>query len=80
MKEISLAGMPHDSSKQLVNINFCNWACQHTVPWVFACRRSPPMDERYWEYGVESDDVCHRVKHLGKNKIKCKYNAGEDTC
>lgn len=60
--------------QQLVNITFRYWTCQHTVFRVSASGYISPADEYYWEYGVKLDDVCHRVKHLRRNKTWATVN------
>lgn len=68
--------------QQLVNIPFRYWTRQHAVFWISASRHISPTYECYWENGVELDDVCHRVKHLRRNKMwaAVKYNAEESAC
>lgn len=74
--------MVHVLLQEEVNIPLCYWTCQHTVFWVFVSRYISPTDECYWEYGVKLDDVCHRVKHLRRNKMLAIVNiiAGESAC
>lgn len=60
--------------QQLVNIPFRYWTRQHAVFWVSASRHISPTDECYWENGVKLDDVCHRVKHLRRDKMQAAVN------
>lgn len=73
-EQIIFAGVVHVSLQQLLNILFRYWTCQHTVFRVPASGHISPADEYYWENGVELDDVCHRVKHLRRNKMWATVN------
>ena len=74
MEQILFAVIFYVLLQQLVNIPFRYWTSQHTVVWAFVSGSISPTDEYYWEYGVKLDDICHRVKHLRRNKMWALVN------
>lgn len=68
IQRIIFDGAVHGLLQQLVNIPFCYRTCQQTCFWASAPGHISPADEYYRENGVELDNVCHRVKHLRRNK------------